>query len=129
MTSNTPEARARLSAVQSDKYNQRCVDCDSKLSVDWASVNLGVFFCIDCSGKHRGLGVHLSFVRSVTMDKWDEQQLLYMELGGNKACASFLKKHKAPRSPLSERWASKGAEKWRQQLKKAVQERIKAGGG
>ncbi|KAJ4969968.1 hypothetical protein NE237_003067 [Protea cynaroides] len=30
---------------------------------------------LDCSGKHRGLTAHLSFVCSVTMDLWSEFQL------------------------------------------------------
>ena len=58
-----------LDKLMAEKGNDRCIDCGSKLSVDWASVNLGVFFCIDCSGRHRSFGVHISFVRSITMDK------------------------------------------------------------
>jgi hypothetical protein len=31
--------------------------------------------CLDCSGRHRALGVHISFVRSVSMDSWSEKQV------------------------------------------------------
>jgi Putative GTPase activating protein for Arf len=41
---------------------QICCDCNSK-SPQWASVSYGCFMCLECSGKHRGLGVHISFVR------------------------------------------------------------------
>ncbi len=36
----------------------------------WASMNLGILVCLNCSGIHRRLGVHISKVKSVTLDGW-----------------------------------------------------------
>ncbi|KAK6297099.1 hypothetical protein J4Q44_G00332410 [Coregonus suidteri] len=54
--------------------NHRCCDC-SEEEPRWASVNLGITMCIECSGIHRSLGVHLSKVRSLTLDSWDPEQM------------------------------------------------------
>lgn len=47
-------------------------------------VSYGNLFCLECSGVHRSLGVHISFVRSLTMDKWSEEQLDFMRVRNTK---------------------------------------------
>lgn len=44
--------------------NDLCAECSSP-EPDWASLNLGILLCIECSGAHRNLGVHISKVRKV----------------------------------------------------------------
>lgn len=62
--------------------NAVCADCKKK-AAKWASTNLGIFICIDCSGIHRSLGTHISFVRSCTLDQWTSEQARFMECVGN----------------------------------------------
>ena len=52
--------------------NDKCADCNSK-KPKWASINMGIMLCIECSGIHRSLGVHISKVRSVTLDDWEPE--------------------------------------------------------
>jgi hypothetical protein len=70
--------------------NPSCADCGAQDQPDWASINLGIMLCIKCSGIHRSLGVHVSKVRSVTLDSWDKSLLaLMLEIGNEKSNARY----------------------------------------
>ncbi|XP_005368755.1 arf-GAP with coiled-coil, ANK repeat and PH domain-containing protein 3 [Microtus ochrogaster] len=72
-----------LQRVQSVAGNSQCGDCGQP-DPRWASINLGVLLCIECSGIHRSLGVHCSKVRSLTLDSWEPELLKLMcELGNS----------------------------------------------
>ncbi|KZW03844.1 ArfGap-domain-containing protein [Exidia glandulosa HHB12029] len=74
---------------KSNPKNKLCVDCGNP-NPQWASVTYAVFFCLQCAGVHRSFGVHISFVRSVTMDSWQPDQARRMKLGGNDEFVTFI---------------------------------------
>lgn len=65
----TNAIKKQLEFLMNEEENQLCFDC-SKKPAHWASVNNAIFLCLDCSGDHRGLGVGVSYIRSVTLDSW-----------------------------------------------------------
>ncbi|XP_016461004.1 ADP-ribosylation factor GTPase-activating protein AGD1 isoform X1 [Nicotiana tabacum] len=64
--------------------NDKCADCGSP-EPEWASLNLGILICIECSGIHRNLGVHISKVRSLTLDVkvWEPSVITLFQALGN----------------------------------------------
>ncbi|TYH90140.1 hypothetical protein ES332_A13G029200v1 [Gossypium tomentosum] len=70
--------------------NDVCAEC-SAVEPDWASLNLGILLCIECSGVHRNLGVHISKVRSLTLDVkvWEPSIVELFCTLGNAYCNSI----------------------------------------
>ena len=80
--SNSLTAEEIFKELKKIPENQFCFDCKS-FDSEWSSVNLGIFLCLNCAGIHRGLGVHISFIRSLYMDVWSAKQLSLLQTGGN----------------------------------------------
>ncbi|KAE8703070.1 ADP-ribosylation factor GTPase-activating protein AGD3 [Hibiscus syriacus] len=89
-----------------EEYNSEKSYCGAS-DPDWASLNLGVLVCIECSGVHRNLGVHISKVRSLTLDAkvWEPSVIgLFQSLGNtfaNSVWEEFLQSRSALHVDLS----------------------------
>ena len=72
--------------------NDTCADCGHPVA-EWASLNLGIVICIQCSGIHRNLGTHVSKVRSLRLDTWTDTQLGVMRHVGNSLANRLWEAH------------------------------------
>ena len=87
--------------------------------------------CLSCSGVHRGLGVHISFIRSITMDAFKGAELARMAAGGNKPYQDFFDSHASntkdsrtfDASSIQERYDSEAGDEWKERLSCKVEQR------
>ena len=74
--------KIEMEKILSKPSNQICFDCGSKFP-KWSSPYLGIVICYECAARHRSYGSHISFVRSIDLDKWTRKQLRSLEITGN----------------------------------------------
>ncbi|XP_072007284.1 arf-GAP with SH3 domain, ANK repeat and PH domain-containing protein 1 isoform X4 [Engystomops pustulosus] len=90
--------KAIIEDVQKTPGNEACCDCGSS-DPTWLSTNLGILTCIECSGIHREMGVHISRIQSLELDKLGTSELLLAKNVGNNSFNEIMEGNLPSPSP------------------------------
>ncbi|EGW34927.1 GTPase activating protein [Spathaspora passalidarum NRRL Y-27907] len=81
--------------------NNICLDCGSTESVEWVSINTLSCFCVQCASCHRNIGSHITRIRSLKLDKFDNEAELLLKYINNRHVNSFLEENMNPSEKIN----------------------------
>ncbi|XP_076147050.1 arf-GAP with SH3 domain, ANK repeat and PH domain-containing protein 1 isoform X8 [Alosa pseudoharengus] len=90
--------KAIIDEVLRTPGNELCCDCGAA-DPKWLSTNLGILTCIECSGIHREMGVHISRIQSMELDKLGTSELLLAKNVGNSSFNEIMEGNLPSPSP------------------------------
>jgi len=90
--------------IMNKEKNMKCFDFGDILiniklgnnNPKWASINNSMSLCLKCAGLHQSFCITVSFVGSLTIDSWNENQIEYLKRRGNKRFHEFLNEFQVP---------------------------------
>eukprot|EP00826_Nyctotherus_ovalis_P026125 TRINITY_DN2039_c0_g2_i3.p2 TRINITY_DN2039_c0_g2~~TRINITY_DN2039_c0_g2_i3.p2 ORF type:complete len:128 (-),score=21.07 TRINITY_DN2039_c0_g2_i3:120-503(-) len=118
------DRKREFEQLMEDEANKTCCDCGTHLHItllgnvspQWASVNNSVFLCFNCSGVHRSFGMQISFVKSLAMDSWTDQQMAMMREGGNAKFKAFMETYNLNQEQPAMKYKTVAAEYYRKSV-------------
>lgn len=81
-----PEVAEFIKDKLADPFNKYCIDCKKNLT-SHCLLYTGIFICPGCAAKHReiaGPENHITYIKDLYKDHWDDYQLKSIQIGGNK---------------------------------------------
>lgn len=129
-----PEVKSLLEV----EGNNECFDCGiwdiylGKPNPQWVSINNAIFVCLECAGKHRNLGVQISYIKSLTIDQWyyllkyislfnlrQQNEIDLLKKTGNKSFKKFLNEYNIPKNSKFElKYKIKASDYYRKMIMK-----------
>lgn len=73
--------------------NHICADCNSTEEVEWVSLNFLNILCINCSSCHRNMGSHVSKIKSLRLDNFDNESEVLLTYVNNKLHNNYLEEN------------------------------------
>jgi len=75
--------------------NKTCNDC-GKNDPRWCSINNSVLICSSCARIHKKFNEKISKIKSLEVDEWTKDEILFLKLGGNEKFSNMIKSYNIP---------------------------------